>query len=480
MGKGQGTPAGQHAAARMVGWVAALAALVVALAASQPVHAGDRPADAPEWLEPRGLSAVDLAGLVPEENLAGSILAFTSGGGIVQYAAGQRAGDTVTISTTVSPRLASPTLTGMNCLGQRAYNDSWEVSVPAAELRVYDGGNEITDKVIGLEYYPTGLDQPSRGAQGSRYDHTPSEPPAHTAAGAVIVPANAGCTIYLDGAYATLSATFVFTAPQTIAVEVLGSETSNFHSYIGPGDAGQVAGLAAQMLAYVDNVHFRHEKFLLTIPDGADYVWVNYPPTPVSAYTGVEIATNVQRPSSGTYRLARGAGLSVDHVVSQGLPLHAQYVEADLSGGAEYLEHLEPIDTLASPEYFVPSGVAYDPCMTSGDCPDDLLDAVYNATMSQTVYYYKVTRVSDDLTRVPLRQAGTSWVSGVGSASLHPATLAQELIPQVLLPLIARPEAITTPPPDDEPQAECPCGWFGPSGDMVDVTPGLPPSSSTE
>jgi hypothetical protein len=45
---------------------------------------------------------------------------------------------------------------------------------------------------------------------------------------------------------------------------------------------------------------------------------------------------------------------------------------------------------------------------------------------------------------------------------------------QVLLPMIAKPEAVVTPPPDDEPAAECPCGWFDAIGAMLDVTPGLP------
>ncbi len=49
----------------------------------------------------------------------------------------------------------------------------------------------------------------------------------------------------------------------------------------------------------------RHDKFFLSVPPGADYVFVKYPPTPVSPYSGSHIE-NIVLPSSGTYRLANG------------------------------------------------------------------------------------------------------------------------------------------------------------------------------
>lgn len=478
------TPGAARPVQRRTRWIGALAvalaatlttqtliATLTALAAAPTAYAADGPTDTPEWLEPRGLNVVELVGLVPDEHLAGSILAFTGGGGIVQYVSGQRTGDTVTINASVSPRAAAiPDLTAMNCLGQRALNDSWPLAVPGGEVRIFDGTSDITGQVIGLDYYITGQIQPSRGAQGSRYDQVLGAPVQRTDSGALILPANTGCTIYLAGAYATLSATFVFSAPQIINVEVLGSETFDFRTYIGPGDAGEVSSLAEQMRAF-DN---RHDKFDLTIPEGADFVWVNYPPTPISPYTGVEVDTNLPRPSSGTYRLARGdQDQSIDHVISQGLPLHAQYLDADFSGGTEYLPRLEPINTLSSPEYFVPTAFAYDPCMRNGGCPDELLNAIHDATMPLTIYYYKVSRLSNDLTRIPLRQVGTEWSAGAAAASVRDAGAPQQMIVQVLLPMIAKPEPPPTPQPENEPKAGCPCGWFDSIGAMLDVTPGL-------
>ncbi len=44
----------------------------------------------PDWLEPRGLSVVDLVGFVPETDLQGAIIAFKADAGIAQYIEGQR------------------------------------------------------------------------------------------------------------------------------------------------------------------------------------------------------------------------------------------------------------------------------------------------------------------------------------------------------------------------------------------------------
>ena len=89
--------------------------LAAPAAAETPVNAGA--ADAIDWLEPRGLSIVDLVGVVPEEHLRGSILVFTGGSGILRYLEGRRDGNRVTIKVDVSPRypeLSKP-YTTLNC-----------------------------------------------------------------------------------------------------------------------------------------------------------------------------------------------------------------------------------------------------------------------------------------------------------------------------------------------------------------------------
>ncbi len=90
--------------------------LLAAPAAETPVNAA-----AIDWLEPRGLSIVDLVGVVPEEHLRGSILVFTGGSGILRYLEGRRDGNRVTIKVDVSPRYPelSVPYTTLNCLGKR-------------------------------------------------------------------------------------------------------------------------------------------------------------------------------------------------------------------------------------------------------------------------------------------------------------------------------------------------------------------------
>ncbi|MEM2446629.1 MAG: hypothetical protein QW734_08230 [Candidatus Bathyarchaeia archaeon] len=64
------------------------------------------------WLEPRGLNIVDLVGFVPDQDLAGAIISYSPGYGIVRYQSGVRVGNTVTITTKVYPRYIKDTTTG--------------------------------------------------------------------------------------------------------------------------------------------------------------------------------------------------------------------------------------------------------------------------------------------------------------------------------------------------------------------------------
>ena len=464
-------------------------------AAVESTPAQSMPATAAEiaaidWLEPRALSVVDLVGQVPDEHLRGSILVFTGGSGILRYRSGSRDGDRVTITVDVSPRYPDPlpdgqVLTQINCLGKRALYDEWPLSVPASEMRLFSNGREITNQIVGVWLYHTGLVKPSGNAGGSRYEaYEDQKPPTQFVAnGALKIPANMGCTVYARGRLSGLTAEFVFDSPQQIAVEVLGSQSFNFHSYIGAGDAGKISALAKQMASRYGG---RHEKPALHVPEGADYVWFNYPPTPASAYIGGDIDWNIRQPGSGTYRMMSNGGLGVDQTISQGLPLGAEWLDADMGGGS-YLRQLGPVNALGAPEYFVPPGVPFDPCMQNGGCSSALLEQIYRTTYPATIYYYRVRRLaSSSLISIPLRQVGKSWSAAASAdAALAELDAASEeaakldakqtlLLPmRVSLPLVL----FTQPPapvtlPDEAPRAECPCGWFTADGRMLDVIPG--------
>lgn len=448
-----------------------LAAILCAGILPMGAAKAETPNEPPAWLEPRGLSVVDLVGLVPESQLQDSILVFTGGAGILQYQSGSRNGNQVIVRTRVTPRYVNPLLpqTTLNCLGKRALFDEWPVPVPASLARIYAGGVDVTHQVIAVWYYQTGPFLPTRNASdgAGRYKEFEVQGPATFAQdGALHVPANMGCTIFLAGSYTDLEAQFEFQVANQLAVTSLGSETFSFGAYVGIGTAGVLDPLQEQMR---DRFVERHDKFILNPPRDAEFVWVKFPPTPVSPYSGSDPA-NIQLPSSGTYRLANGPkDLSVDHTVSMGLPFRNQWLDADLKHenlptDGQYLPLLARIDTLSSPEYFVPTGIAYDPCMTQGDCPVTLLDQIFAAQMEMTVYYFAIERTASPFDRVPLRQVGPEWEPGASAGTVEqgvkPVTA---VIPsQVFVPLI-------TAAPNDI-SAGCPCGWFTTDGRMLDFT----------
>lgn len=443
---------------------------------SDPDTTDDTPEDIPEWLEPQGINVVDLVGLVPEAHLKDAVIAYTVAGGLLQYMEGNRNGDTVTIRAKVWPRFETYNQTRFNCVSLRPISDHWGVTAPAGTVRIFEGRREITDRIMQLDYFYAGLLQPSFPARSLRYEEKWYADLNRTDDGALILPANMGCTITLDGIWdsGNLTALFTFDAPQVISVETLGQETFTFRSYIGPGYAGKVAALQEQLNRFGK----RHDKFRLNIPPEAEYVLVNYPTSPVSPYIVGDIERNIRTPSSGTYRLARGeATLSVDHNITMALPLHAQWQDADQAGD-RFLKRIEGINMLASLEYFVPEGVEYDPCMQHGNCPDALMQRILDAKMEMTVYYYKVDRVRGGLTRIMLRQVGPEY-GGATAAAAAPTASADEVasvgvwpatttIPprQIYLPLVTQPFTLLPDNPVD-----CPCGWFTPDGRMVDTIP---------
>jgi hypothetical protein len=144
----------------------------------------------------------------------------------------------------------------------------------------------------------------------------------------------------------------------------------------------------------------------------------------------------------------------------------------DLSGSVTYLPYMRGGKSLAAPEYFVPAGVPYDPCMISGNCSSALLDKIYNTPMEMTVVYLKVERTGCELSRVPLRMAGPGWSVSQSSQDLVPEVRsvqeADNTSSQVFLPLVLRSYCAVIPPDDP---TDCPCGWLTRDGRMVDFIP---------
>ncbi|MEZ4861304.1 MAG: hypothetical protein R3C14_08355 [Caldilineaceae bacterium] len=437
-----------------------------------------------DWLEPRGLNVVDLIGLVPEDHLRDSILTYETGRGILQYESGSRNGNTVQLNVRGTPRFFvdnGVAFSKIGCPSQTATYDQWPSPVPASTLRVFDAnGADITATAVQVILIQSGQVLPTRGAGGyMRYIEQPAVAVSFTGDGSIQLPANMGCVVILRGRYTTFKARFTFTVAQKIQVAALGSESFTFHSYIGVGGAGTLSALSAQMGRYGN----RHDKFTLNAPVQTEYIWVKFPPTPIDPYAGDDAIT-YSLPGSGTYRVARSDNtLSVDHLNSMGLPLHGQWQDVDQHGG-EFLSFFSDGQRISSPEYFLPAGVPYDPCMTNGGCSDSLLDTIYHTTMTMTVYYYKISRAVSGLQRIPLKQVGDAWGSRALAANdqeQHTALApfattiprAGIYLPYVAMPL-PTPTPEPTPTPSPTPQVEpddstgCPCGWFDGEGRMYD------------
>ena len=427
----------------------------------------------PNWLEPRGINIVDLVGEVPEAHLQGAILSYMAG--YVQYESGTREGDVVTINTRITPRffeVSGGLGTRTACLGMHGFFDQQTTVMPAGTARFFNGDRDVTESAYVVRYNPAGQRQPVAPPRAfDRYPVGDDRAARFDDDGALIIPANMGCVLNLQGKFENLRAIFVFNAPKLIEIDVLGSESFAFRSYIGVGDAGAIDPLRSQLVRRFGE---RHDKFELSPPGGTEFVLLNYPPTPVDPYASPRTAENISSGGSGTYRFGRVGDntLSVDHVNSMLLPLYGQYQDVD-QGGGEYLNFFGNANRLAAPEYFVPVGVNYDPCMQSGSCPGSLLDEIFSAEMEMTLYYYSVRRVATGLNQVPLRAVGNGFGRVVAS-SLNLSAPVQQTIPAqrdnpIYLPLIAGPPVAVEP---DDPSADCPCGWFTEDGRMVDFVPG--------
>jgi hypothetical protein len=400
------------------------------------------------------------------------MVVYSGGNALAFYKAGQRSGNTVTITV----RFESKNNSGATCLGMPGDFDSWPTVMPAGTLQIFAGKADVTRNVASsFELIPAGQIQPVRntGDSRGRYERT-TVTAQFDANGALILPANMGCKLFLPAGNIELAGVFTMQAPRLLSAAVLGSESLQFRSYIGPGYSGDLAPLQAQLTSKFGN---RHDDLNIKPPSGAEFVWVRYPATPVAAWDPTWSA-------GGTYRIRRkNQKLSVDHQNSMAIPLFGQFQDADQSPGADFLPYFTDSVAVSSPEYFVPAGVAYDPCMTSGGCPDSLLQTIYNARMEMTVYYLSLERVAGGAQQVPLRQVGPSWSPGEQpfaaaqpeAAQAEAAATARNVTPQsgivveqnfkLFLPAVAAVQPIEP----DNPSANCPCGWFTSDGRMVDL-----------
>ncbi len=463
-----------------------------------------------DWLEPHGVGVIDLVGVVPDDILKDAVIVY-SNNGMLQYTSGQRIGNTVTINTKVTPRYGGSgegeiQHTLINCLGQPALTDSWPIMSPAGTMRVYEDGVEITSEAWLQRFSPGGRIQPLRDPGHFRYPEGDTTEVTLAEDGSLPFPVNRGCAFIFPGYRQNLTATFTIQTPRYISARVLGSETFTFRSYIGPGDTGQIDGLARQMQRFGN----RHDKFDLTIPTGAEFALVTFPPTPVHPYVNEPVDMNLAQPGSGTYRIGRkdSLNMSVDHAVTMALPLYWQPRDVDQSPGTEFLPTFTNPGYLASMEYFVPVGIPYDDCMRIGNCSNALINRIYNAEMQMSIHYLTIDRVALGLDQIRVRQIGPTWSPGVAAAeTTAPATFTELIASLTELPSTLRQAAPantaseqaalastlpgTVPPaqgdlylpmilgdippivPPDDP-TNCPCGWFDSDGRMVDFVSGLP------
>jgi len=346
--------------------------------------AGSVHGQTPEWIEPRGISVVDLVGVVPEAHLQGSIIVYHAGVAMGTYESGQRVGNSVTVTVQYE---SNPRNTVV-CPAGIGNQDHWPSTLPASSVQVFSGGVDVTDQINPTYFlYPAQQLLPSTNTLAERYPRVVTNT-AFDSDGALAIPANMGCIYYLAQSFSDLKATFTFQTPQYIEATHLGTESDTYGSYIGPGFAGFLDSLRNQMQSQFGD---RHDDLEINPPAGTEFILFTYPPTPVEPFGDV----STPNPGGGTYRIRRpDSKLSVDHFHTMGLPLYGQWQDSDQSTGKEFLPFFDDGVRIAPPEYFIPAGVDYDPCMTNGGCPASLLQQVYDVQMTGTVHYYSVERIS--------------------------------------------------------------------------------------
>jgi hypothetical protein len=421
------------------------------------------------WVEPRSLNITNLVGQVPDSLLKGVIISAYPWDGIVQFESSSVSGDTIVITTTIYGRLHWGG-TYLGCLGQVPRADEMGSAAPPSHLKVYTpSGLDVTPQITHGNYWPATLTQPLAGTatwQG-RYDYVPLAI-SHSSQG-LDLPANIGCDLYLTGSYTELIGVFTLQRPSaTPVVEVVGTQSATYQSYIGVGEVGRFRPLMDQMQALYPE---RHTYIQMSIPPGADYIYAIYQPMP-GDYTGVPYDAsdpNRSLPSAGTTRL-RALNLSGDLTNFGAFPLNIAWQDADLTpSNATYLPVQRHPSTFTAPEFVIPPGVAYNDCFVFGNCPNTVLDEIYHARASITLVYLSVSPPTSDCKLIPLKFAGPYWTPGVEDPTPPPplspplrgmkrgAASGSGRTHTVYLPALAK-------TPD---LSQCPCGYFNTEGQMI-------------
>jgi hypothetical protein len=446
----------------------------------------------PDWLEPRGLSIVELVGQVSEQYLQGMILSYGTGRGIVVYESGSRSGNTVELTTTIYPRrkIASDgaDLTIFGCLGQSPSSDHPGSVVPDSTLRLYDrNGVEVTSQINFMAITRMGTLQPLANSTAAfRYPEDLYGPGLDyelpLGADGLAIPSNGGCRIRIRGAsYYPMTGVFTLEVAPSVQAIVLGSQQASFKSYIGVGNVGIFTPLMEQMWGTYGH---RNWRIPLDVPQGANYFLLKFPPMAGDPYTDQSSGPpypNASRPTGGTYRLAKNiTDLSTDLTFSAAFPVKRFWKDADQAPGSSFLPVLGNPDELEAPEYVLPAGIAYNNCYTQGNCSSSILQQIYNAEMSLEIVYLAVDKPRTGGEWVSLKMAGPSWspsslaiapfasdwpeqaMGNANTAQLvldSPTTTHTTFLPLIMYSI-----------PEEEPTG-CPCGWFDARGRMLGFWP---------
>jgi hypothetical protein len=442
----------------------------------------------PDWLEPRGLSVIELVGQAPETYLQGTILSYSDWAGIVVYESGTRTESTVVLTTTIYPRytVANNTeLTMFGCLAQPPHYDHPGSVVPSSVLRVYtQSGQDVTPEIQLMTITDVGTRQPTANSlYPFRYpevEYGPGKPnPLPLQPEGLVIPPNGGCWIKLLNAnYYPLKGVFTLELEPAVRASVLGTQQGTFQSYIGPGGVGIFQPLMGQLRSTYSD---RHGRIPLSIPAGANYFLLKFPPMPGDPYTDTQLPyRNADRLSAGTYRLS-GTDLSTDMVFSAAFPLQNAWKDADQAPGSEFLPVLTDLPELATLEYVLPAGIAWNSCFTQGNCSPEILRQIHDAVMSLEIVYLSVSKPTAGGEWVSLQLAGPAWApsnldgSGEGlEFAAAPDRSAREAIAfsetatdtyRIFLPFVSGGSR-------EAPPTGCPCGWFDPLGRMLGFWPG--------
>lgn len=413
----------------------------------------------PPWIEPRSLNITNLVGQVPDSLLQGVIISSYPWDGIVQFGSSSVSGNTIVITTTIHGRL-HPWGTTLGCLGQVPRSDEMGSAATLSHLKVYtpDGSN-VTSQIIGGSYWPATLTQPLAGTatwQG-RYDDLPLT--ISQSSQGLELPANVGCDLHMSGSYTELIGVFTLQRPAVVpVVNVIGTQSATYQSYIGLGEVGRFQPLMDQLRELYPE---RHTYINMSIPPGADYIFAVYQPMP-GDYGGEPYDAsdpNRSLPSGGTTRL-RALKLSGDLTNFGAFPLKLAWQDADLtSSSATYLPVLRDPSQFTAPEFVIPPGVTYDDCFIYGTCSEDVLATIHNTSAPITLVYLSVSAPTSGCELIPLKFAGPYWTPGMHGVASSARTAASGFpgTYTVYLPALFK-------SPD---LSQCPCGYFNAEGQMI-------------